>query len=133
MRYYPGFGFFNDLFNDYVSPSNGMLKTDIREKDGNYELNMEMPGFKKEDVKIELNDGTLTVTATRNSHNDESDDKGRVIRKERYEGTFSRSFYIGDRYKQSDIKASFDNGELKITLPTEAQKIEQTKQYISIE
>ena len=75
----------------------------------------------------------MKVTATKHSNTDEKDDNGRIIRKERYSGTQSRSFYVGDNYHQEDIKASFDNGELTITLPTEAKKIEATKQYISIE
>ena len=94
---------------------------------------MEVPGYKKEDIQIELSDGYLKVTATKQSSTDDKDDQGRIVRKERYSGTQSRSFYVGDNYHQQDIKASFDNGELTITLPTEAKKIEDTKQYISIE
>lgn len=134
MTYYPGFGrVFDDFFNGGFSNQAGVLKTDIVEKDGNYVLSMEVPGYKKEDIQIELSDGYLKVTATKQSNTDDKDDQGRIVRKERYSGTQSRSFYVGDNYHQQDIKASFDNGELTITLPTEAKKIEDTKQYISIE
>ena len=134
MTYYPGFGrVFDDFFNGGFTNQAGVLKTDIVEKDGNYVLSMEVPGYKKEDIQIELSDGYLKVTATKQSSTDEKDDHGRIVRKERYSGTQSRSFYVGDNYHQQDIKASFDNGELTITLPTEAKKIEDTKQYISIE
>ena len=134
MAYYPGFGrVFDDFFNGGFSSQTGVLKTDIVEKDGNYVLSMEVPGYKKEDIQIELTEGYLKVTATKHSNTDEKDDNGRIIHKERYSGTQSRSFYVGDNYHQEDIKASFDNGELTITLPTEAKKIEATKQYISIE
>ena len=134
MTYYPGFGrVFDDFFNGGFTNQAGVLKTDIVEKDGNYVLSMEVPGYKKEDIQIELSDGYLKVTATKQSSNDDIDDLGRIVRKERYSGTQSRSFYVGDNYHQQDIKASFDNGELTITLPTEAKKIEDTKQYISIE
>lgn len=134
MTYYPGFGrVFDDFFNGGFTNQAGVLKTDILEKDGNYVLSMEVPGYKKEDIQIELSDGYLKVTATKQSSTDDKDDQGRIVRKERYSGTQSRSFYVGDNYHQQDIKASFDNGELTITLPTEAKKIEDTKQYISIE
>ena len=91
------------------------MKTDITEKDGNYTLDMELPGCKKEDIHLELNDGYLNVSASHNTSKDEKDDKGNVIRQERYSGTFSRSFYVGENVKEEDIKASYENGELKIT------------------
>lgn len=131
MKYYPGFAqLFDDFFNDDLSSQSSILKTDIKEKDGLYELNMEVPGIKKEDIQIELSQGYLKVTTTR-SHEKEENEK--FVRKERYVGTCSRSFYVGDGYKQEDIKASFDNGELKITLPTEAKKEEESKQLIAID
>ncbi len=131
MRYYPNlnsFGIFDDFFN---TTSSNTLRTDIREKDGMYELNMEVSGYKKEDIQIELSEGYLKVTANQNEEKETND--GRIVRKERVSGTVSRSFYVGDNYKQSDITASFSNGELHITLPTEVEKIEQSKQYISIQ
>ncbi len=115
----------------FNTTTSNTLRTDIREKDGMYELNMEVPGYKKEDIQIELSEGYLKVTANQSDEKETS--SGRVIRKERYSGTVSRSFYIGDNYKQSDITASFSDGELHITLPTEVQKIEQEKQFIQIQ
>ena len=105
----------------------------ILEANGNYELNMEVPGFKKEDIHIELSQGYLNIKASRTNTEEEKDESGKLIRQERYSGSCSRSFYIGDGYKEEDIKASFNNGELIITLPTEARKIEETKKMISIE
>ena len=84
MAYYPGFGrVFDDFFNGGFSSQTGVLKTDIVEKDGNYVLSMEVPGYKKEDIQIELTEGYLKVTATKHSNTDEKDDNGRIIRKER--------------------------------------------------
>lgn len=130
--YYPDFNHFS-LFDDLFTQPKGLLKTDICEKNGMYELSMEMPGYQKKDIQIELKDGTLKVTASRNNATQEKDDNGRIVRKERYSGSCSRSFYVGEGYKQDDIKASFDNGELTITLPTSVEKIEEPKKYITIE
>lgn len=132
MMYYPDFNHFS-LFDDLFTQPKGLLKTDICEKNGMYELSMEMPGYQKKDIQIELKDGTLKVTASRNNATQEKDDNGRIVRKERYSGSCSRSFYVGEGYKQDDIKASFDNGELTITLPTSVEKIEEPKKYITIE
>ena len=130
--YYPDFNHFS-LFDDLFTQPKGLLKTDICEKNGMYELSMEMPGYQKKDIQIELKDGTLKITASRNNETQEKDDNGRIVRKERYSGSCSRSFYVGEGYKQEDIKASFDNGELMITLPTSVEKIEEPKKYITIE
>ena len=132
MKYYPGFRHF-DLFDNFFEEPKNVLKTDIHEKDGFYELNMEAPGYKKEDIQIELKNGYLMVHATRNENKEEKDEQGRIIRQERYTGSCSRNFYVGEGISQEDVKASFDNGELKITIPTESPKaIEQTK-YIQIQ
>lgn len=126
MRYYPNLNNYN-IFGS--GASNGLLKTDIYEKDGMYVLKMEAPGFQKENMQIELSEGYLKVTATKQSHTEE---KGRMVRRERYVGTASRSFYIGDGYKQEDIKAKFENGELLITLPAQVEKAEEDTKTISI-
>ena len=137
MKFYPGFRSF-DLFDDFfdddfgLTTSSQLMKTDICEKNGNYELSMEVPGIKKEDIQLELKDGYLKVTATRNSNNEEKDDQGRIVRQERFSGSCSRSFYVGDNVRQQDIKASFENGELKITVPTQAKKEEEETKYIPI-
>ena len=129
MRYNPYQLFENDLFENTYSRSD-VLKTDIHEKDGYYILNIEVPGFKKEDIRIELKEGTLKISASRNI---EKNLEGKIIRQERFSGTYSISFYVGEAIIPQDIKASFDNGELIITLPTEKQKEKQGRQLINIE
>lgn len=125
---------FDDMFTSPIfSVRNDMaMKTDITEKDGNYLLDMELPGCKKEDIHLELNDGYLNVSASRNANKDEKDDKGNLIRQERYSGSFSRSFYVGDKIREEDIKASYENGELKISFPKEVEKLPE-KKTIAIE
>lgn len=110
------------------------MKTDIKDTDQGYEITMNLPGVKKEDVKAELKDGYLTISATSNSNKDEKDNNGRYIRRERYSGSCSRSFYVGGDVKQEDIKAKFENGILKVTVPKKEEKpaVEENK-YISIE
>lgn len=134
MKFFPRTtSLFDDMFDDmFTSPfftnRNDMaMKTDITEKDGNYTLDMELPGCKKEDIHLELNDGYLNVSASHNTSKDEKDDKGNVIRQERYSGTFSRSFYVGENVREEDIKASYDNGELKITFPKAQEKLPEKK------
>src|SRR5699024_1189208 len=119
----------------YVSyERNGYLNTDIKDTDQGYELTMNMPGVKKEDVKAELKDGYLTIQASTSRNNDEKNKEGKYIRKERYSGTFSRSFYVGDDVKQEDIKAKFEDGTLKLLVPKKEEKPEaEEKKYITIE
>ena len=111
-----------------------LMKTDIRDVDGNYELSMELPGFLKENVKIQLKDGYLTVQASRTEKKDEKDDNGKYIHKERYTGQCSRSFYVGKELEHEDIHAKYENGVLVVTFPKEAKKKEpEEKKFISIE
>ncbi|MDO4344676.1 MAG: Hsp20/alpha crystallin family protein [Eubacteriales bacterium] len=115
-------------------PEDMMMKTDVKEHDGGYELVIDMPGIKKEDVHAELKDGYLTVQASRNSSNDEKDENGRYIRRERLSGSFSRSFYVGDAVTQEDIKAKFEDGTLKLSIPKkEVRPAAEEKKYIAIE
>lgn len=116
------------------SNTNGLMQTDIAEKENSYEVTMNLPGFKKEDVKGELKDGYLIVSATTNTSNDEKDGEGRFIRRERYSGSCSRSFYVGEDITREDIKAKFEDGTLKITIPKKepAPAISESK-YIAIE
>lgn len=95
---------------------NSLMKTDIRESDGSYEMDIDMPGFQKEDIKAELKEGYLTISASTKKNNDEKDENGKYIRRERYMGSCSRSFYVGSDVKQEDIKAKFENGILKLTV-----------------
>ena len=123
---------FDSMFRAPVFGGQSLMKTDVREKDGKYILDVEIPGYNKEDVKISLYNGNLTVTAEKHSNNEEKDDNGRILRQERYNGTCSRSFYVGEGIKDSDVHASFENGILKIELPTEQKKEEQEKKVIEI-
>lgn len=114
--------------------SEGVMHTDIKETGSGFEIAMNLPGFQKEDVQAELKDGYLTVSASTNTSNDETDDNGKYIRRERYNGSCSRSFYVGEQVTQEDIKARFENGVLKIDVPKkEAQPAVETKKYIAIE
>ncbi len=110
-----------------------VMKTDIQEKDGEYQFDIDLPGYKKEDVSAELNDGYLTITAKKESSNDEKDDKGNYIHRERYTGECSRSYYVGKDVREEDIKASFNNGTLKLAFPKEVEKVEDKKKLIAIE
>lgn len=113
--------------------SQGMMKTDVKETENGYEIDMELPGFKKDDIKAQLKNGYLTIQASQNVDNSQKDSDGKYIRRERYTGSVSRSFYVGENMTEEDIRAKFEDGILKLSLPkAEARKIEQTK-YISIE
>ena len=112
--------------------TNRLMKTDVHEKDGKYIMDIDLPGYKKDDVKISLYNGNLTISAEKNESNEEKDVKGNLIRQERYSGSCSRSFYVGDSIRDNDIQASFKDGILTITVPTEAHKEETEKKYIDI-
>lgn len=112
--------------------TNRLMKTDVHEKDGKYIMDIDLPGYKKDDVKISLYNGNLTISAEKNESNEEKDAKGNLIRQERYSGSCSRSFYVGESIRDNDIQASFKDGILTITVPTEAHKEETEKKYIDI-
>ena len=114
--------------------NNGLMQTDVKEFDDRYEVTMNLPGFNKEDVKGELKDGYLVVSASVNQSNDEKDKNGRFIRRERYSGSCSRSFYVGENISNEDIKAKFEDGVLKLSIPKKEEKpaVEEAKN-ISIE
>ena len=133
--------FGEDLFDNWMmdfpfrgNGSANLMRTDVKETDNSYELDMDMPGFDKGDIKAVLKNGYLTISASSNRNNDEKDKDGKYIRRERYTGSCSRSFYVGDDVKQEDIKAKFENGILKVTVPKKEEKpaVEENK-YISIE
>lgn len=116
-----------------ATPSN-IMHTDVKELKDGFEIAMNLPGFKKEDVQAELKDGYLTVNATTNTSKDEKDEDGKYIRRERYSGSCSRSFYVGEEITQEDIKAKFEDGVLKIAVPKkEAKPVVEQKKYIAIE
>mgnify|MGYP001668232471 CR=1 FL=1 len=132
-----GLEVFDSLFNETLDEAQksikretGLMKTDISEDDKNLYISMELAGYNKEDVNIELDDGYVTVHAERKENN-ETKDHG-YIRRERYIGSCSRTFYIGDEISEEDIKAKYENGLLKITVPKEEKKLENKRQ-ISID
>ena len=134
MRYYPVFdNLFDDFFTTDAQGTSSVMKTDIVEKDGNYELSIEMPGVKKEDIQIKLQDKYLNVTVSHNTNKENKDKEGRIIRKERVSGSYSRSFYVGEDIHTEDVKASFNNGELIVTVPKEAPKKIEENKFIPIE
>ena len=132
--------FTRDLFDDMFDPrfygyqNSDLMRTDVRETEDAYEVAIDVPGVKKDDVKAELKDGYLTISATVNQNNDEKDKDGRYIRRERYSGSFNRSFYVGEEITQDDVKAKFEDGTLLLTIPKkEARPQVEGKKYIAIE
>ena len=128
------FNIFDDFFDDpfFNSHENKIMKTDIKEHDDKYELIVDLPGFDKNDIKMHIEDGYLVINAKTNTNNDEKDENGKYIRKERYYGECSRKFYIGEDITEDDIKASFKNGTLGIEIPKIEEKENHEKKYIEI-
>lgn len=129
---------FDEMFDDpfFRGQENraSMMKTDVIEKDGNYLLEMDLPGFTKDDVRAQLHDGYLTIQAEKTTSSDQKDENGKYVFRERHTGSCSRTFYVGDHITQEDIKASFENGTLKLIFPKMTpEKIEAQKKYITIE
>ena len=110
-----------------------MMKTDVKERENGYEVAIDLPGFKKEDVSAKLEDGYLTISAQRDVNNDEKDEDGKYIRRERYTGQCRRSFYIGEAVEEDEIKARFEDGILKLEIPKKDVKAIERKKYIAIE
>ena len=133
------FGFRDNFFGGknplYGKHAKNIMKTDVRETDKGYELDVDLPGFKKDELTIELNDGYLTISAAKGLEQDKKEkETGHYIRRERYAGSCQRSFYVGEGVKQEDLKAAFNNGILTVAVPKEAEKpAEEEKKYITIE
>ena len=131
-----GENLFDSFFNDFAKVGRTevpkVMKTDIREDEKGFELDIELPGCRREDVSAELKDGYLTIAGKTSSSSDEKDDSGRFIRRERYQGSCSRSFFVGDELEQEDIKAKFENGILKLDIPKKKAVVPE-KKYIAIE
>ena len=125
------FGKHNPLYGKHAK---NMMKTDVRETDGSYEVDIDLPGFKKDEISAELKNGYLTISAAKGLDKDEQDKKtGNYIRRERYAGSMSRSFYVGDDVSQEDIHAKFENGILQLTIPKKDAKAVEQNNYIAIE
>lgn len=117
----------------YGKHAKNMMKTDVRETDDSYELDIDLPGFKKDEITAKLEDGYLTVSASKGLDKDKQGKKGNYIRRERYAGAMSRSFYIGDSITQDEIKAKFENGILQLSIPKKDAKTVEQQKHISIE
>ncbi len=131
--------FFGDMFDDPFfkrgyTPQNQLMKTDIRERDGQYLLEIEVPGFSREDVKAELKNGYLTITANRVNPVEQADEKTKYVRRERYYGTMKRTFYLGEEITEKEIHAAFKDGILRIIIEKpQPKKLEEEKTFIPIE
>lgn len=129
--------FFDDAFNGYYKPvftkQASVMKTDIKDSNDNYEMDIELPGFAKEDLTAKLDNGYLTIIAKHSESTPEKTEKDTYIRRERYYGECSRTFFVGDSIKEEDIKAKFENGILKLLIPKEAPKKLEESKYIAIE
>ena len=109
----------------YGKHAKNAMKTDVRETDNSYELDIDLPGFKKEDVSLKLDNGYLTISASKGLEKDEKEKKdGKYIRRERYEGQCSRSFYVGESVQAKDVNAKFEDGILKVSVPKAAPQVE---------
>ena len=117
----------------YGKNAKNLMKTDIREHDEGYELDIDLPGFKKDEITIDLDNGYLTIFAAKGLDKDEQDKKGKYIRRERYAGAVQRSFYVGDAVTEEDVKAKFEDGILRLSIPKKGAKAVETKKTIAIE
>ncbi len=117
----------------YNSSMSNAMRTDVKETEQGYELDVDLPGFKKEDIQLELKDGYLTINAQKNSENEQKDEDGKYVRRERHYGAMGRSFYVGENVTEHDIHAKFEDGILKLSVPKEEPKQVEDKKYIAIE
>ena len=137
----------DDFMNDFAFPAfpdvdktlygkhaKNLMKTDVKEKEDGFQVDIDLPGFKKDEIQIELHDGTVTVSAEKGLDKDEQDKDGKYIRRERYAGGMSRSFYVGEHITEADIHPKYENGILSFFVPkAKEQAVEEKKHYISIE
>ena len=119
--------------NLYGRHADRLMKTDVHEHDDHYEVDIDLPGFAKDEITIELNDGYLTISAAKGLDKDENDKKGKLIRQERYAGAMQRSFYVSENVTEEEIKASFKHGVLSLNIPKKEAKAVPEKKTIMIE
>ena len=117
----------------YGKHAKNVMKTDVRELDNGYEIIIDLPGFKKDEIEVQLENGYLNISAAKGLDKDESDKEGKYIRKERYAVSMSRSFYVGDDISEDDIHGKFENGILKLDVPKKEAKAVETKKRVQIE
>lgn len=142
-----GENLFDELFDDdfpmipmrsirnplYGKNAKNLMKTDVRETDDTYELDVDLPGFKKDEVQLDLKDGYLTISAAKGLDKDQEDKKGKYIRQERYAGACSRSFFVGGGIEPRDVSAKFEDGILRVSLPKQVKKELPRTSTIAIE
>ena len=138
-----GENLFNDDWMDFGFPevdkalygkhAGNVMKTDVKETDTGYEVDIDLPGFKKDEINAQLDNGYLTISAAKGLDKDEKDKKGKYIRKERYAGAMSRSFYVGEGITQEDIKAKYEDGILRLSVPKKAAEQIESSNRIAIE
>ena len=138
-----GENLFNDDWMDFGFPevdkalygkhAGQIMKTDVKETDAGYEVDIDLPGFKKDEISAKLDDGYLTISASKGLDKDEKTKEGKYIRKERYAGAMSRSFYVGEEVTEEDIKAKYEDGILRLSIPKKEAKAVENKKYIAIE
>ena len=117
----------------YGKNAKNLMKTDVRETDNTYELDVDLPGFKKDEVQLDLKDGYLTISAAKGLDKDQEDKKGKYIRQERYAGACSRSFFVGEGIEPRDVSAKFEDGILIVSLPKQVKKELPRNSTITIE
>ena len=125
--------FFGERNPLYGKHAKNIMKTDVKETDNSYELDIDLPGFKKEDINVQLDNGYLTIAASKSLEKEDEHEKSHYIRQERYSGSMSRSFYVGNDVKQEEIHAKYEDGILKLAVPKKAAKAIETNKYIHIE
>ncbi len=125
---FPTFPEFHDVDRKlYGKHADRLMKTDVKEHDDRYEVDIDLPGFKKDEIELKLENGNLIVSATKGLDKDEQDKKGRIIRQERYAGSMQRSFYVGENITEEDVSAKFENGVLNLTIPKKQPKLPEKK------
>ena len=129
---FPVFRGFGDIDKKlYGKHAGQMMKTDVHEQENGYEVDIDLPGFKKDEITLNLEKGYLTVSASKGLDKDEKDKKGKLIRQERYAGAMQRSFFVGENVTEEDVKAKFEDGVLKLAIPKkEAPKVPEKKSIL---
>ena len=117
----------------YGKHAQNMMKTDVRESEKSYELDIDLPGFSKDEITVQLENGYLSISAAKGLDKDQENKDGKYIRRERYAGSMSRTFYVGDQLTEQDIQAKFENGILQLTVPKKEAKQVEGHKYIAIE
>lgn len=117
----------------YGKHAGNVMKTDVKETEAGYEVDIDLPGFKKDEINAKLDNGYLTISAAKGLDKDEQDKNGKYIRRERYAGSMSRSFYVGEGVTEEDIKAKYEDGILRLVVPKKDAKAVENKKYIAIE